>query len=144
MKELRKEIEIQASPKKVWQVLTDLDKYPQWNPFIHHAVGKAEVGEKVDITYKSGTKDSTLHCTVVEAVPNRKLSWKYHVILPGLWSGEHSFTIEPIGIDLVRFIDMEIFTGLLIPLQAKDIDTNSKHDFEVMDRALKARAEAAI
>lgn len=144
MKELRTEIEIQASPKKVWQVLTDLDKYPQWNPFIHHAVGKPEVGGKVDITFKSGSKDSTLHCTVVEAVPNRKLSWQYHVILPGLWRGEHSFTIEPIGIDLVRFIDIEIFNGLLIPLQAKDIDKNSRRDFEAMDRALKARAEAAI
>ena len=28
-----------------------------------------------------------------------------------------------------------------IPLQAKDIDTNSKRDFESMDKALKIRAE---
>jgi hypothetical protein len=141
MKELRTEIEIQASPEKVWQILTDLDKYPDWNPFIHHATGKAKVSEKVDITFRSGSKDMTLHCTVIKAEPNRELCWKYHVILPGLWSGEHSFTIEPIGAGQVRFIDKEIFTGLLIPLQAKDIDTNSRHDFEEMDKALKARAE---
>jgi hypothetical protein len=140
-KELRTEIEIQASPEKVWQILTDLDKYPDWNPFIHHAIGKAKVGEKVDITFRSGSKDMTLHCTVVKVKPNRELCWKYHVILPGLWSGEHSFTIEPMGANQVRFIDIEIFTGLLIPLQAKDIDTNSRRDFEAMDKALKARAE---
>ena len=52
MKELRTEIEIQATPDKVWQVLTSLDKYPEWNPFIHHAIGKAKVGEKVDITFR--------------------------------------------------------------------------------------------
>jgi len=40
-----------------------------------------------------------------------------------------------------RFVDKEIFNGLLIPLQAKDIDTNSRRDFEAMDKALKARAE---
>ena len=141
MKELRTEIEIQATPEKVWQVLTDLDRYPEWNPFIHHAIGSARLGEKVDITFPSGSKDMTLHCTVVEAVPNRKLCWKYDVILPGLWSGEHSFTIETIDTDRIRFIDKEIFNGLLIPLQAKDIDTNSRRDFEAMDKALKARAE---
>jgi hypothetical protein len=141
MKELRTEIEIQASPDKVWQVLTSLDKYPEWNPFIHHAIGTAKVGEKVDITFRSGSKDMTLHCTVIKAEPNRELCWKYHVILPGLWSGEHSFTIEPTGDNQVRFIDKEIFTGLLIPLQAKDIDTNSRRDFAAMDKALKAKAE---
>jgi hypothetical protein len=141
MKELRTEIEIQASPDKVWQVLTNLDRYTEWNPFIHHAIGKAKVGEKVDITFRSGSKDMTLHCTVVKVEPNRELCWKYHVILPGLWSGEHSFTIEPMGANRVRFIDKEMFTGLLIPLQAKDIDTNSRRDFEAMDKALKARAE---
>jgi hypothetical protein len=141
MKELRTEIEIQASPEKVWQALTQLDRYPEWNPFIHHAIGTAKVGEKVDITFRSGLKDMTLHCTVIKAEPNLELHWKYHVILPGLWSGEHSFTIEPMGANRVRFIDKEIFTGLLIPLQVKDINTNTRRDFEAMDQALKARAE---
>ncbi len=61
MKELRTQIEIQASPEKVWQILTDLDKYPEWNPFIHHAVGKAQVGDAVDITVQSASKEMTLH-----------------------------------------------------------------------------------
>jgi hypothetical protein len=43
----------------------------------------------------------------------------------------------------VRFIDIEVFTGLLIPFQSKDIDTNSRRVFEAMDRALKQRAEAS-
>jgi len=142
MKELRTEIEIRASVEKVWKILTDLDKYPDWNPFIHHAIGTAKVGEKVDISFLSGAKDMTLHCVVLKAEPNRVLCWKYHVIAPFLWSGEHSFTIESIGNERVRFVDIEIFNGLLIPFQAKDIDTNSRRDFEAMDKALKERAEA--
>jgi len=73
MKELCTEIDIQASPEKVWQVLTNLEKYPEWNPFIHHAIGSAKVGEKVDITFRSGSKDMTLHCTVIKAEPNKEL-----------------------------------------------------------------------
>jgi hypothetical protein len=141
MKELRTEIEIQASPEKVWQILTDLDKWPEWNPFIHHAVGKAQKGEAVDITFRSASKEMTLHCTVINAEPNRELCWKYHVILPGLFRGEHSFVIEPMGPNHLRFVDRETFSGLLVPLQAKDIDTNSRRGFEEMDKALKARAE---
>jgi hypothetical protein len=141
MKELCTDIEIQASPEKVWQVLTSLDKWTEWNPFIHHAIGTAKVGEKVDITFRSGSKEMTLHCTVIKAEPNRELCWKYHVVSPGLFRGEHRFTIEPVGADKVRFIDCEIFNGLLVPLQAKDIDTNSRRGFEAMDRALKAQTE---
>jgi len=140
MKELRTEIEIKATPEKVWQILTDLDKYPQWHPYAR-ALGKAMVGEEVDLTIKSASKEMVLHCKVTKAEPNHELRWKYHVGLNVLFSGEHSFTIEPIGVNRVRFIDIEIFNGLLVPLQAKSIDTDSKRDFEAMDQALKARAE---
>jgi hypothetical protein len=141
MKELRTEIEIKATPDKVWQILTSLDKYPEWNPFIHHAIGKAKVGEKVDIKVGSGSKEMTLHCTVVKVEPNKELRWKYHVALPILFSGEHSFIIEQVGGSMIRFIDRERFNGLLVSSQARDIDTNSKKGFEAMDKALKARAE---
>ncbi len=141
MKELRTEIEIQTSPERVWQTLTSLDKWPEWNPFIRRAAGKAQVGEAVDITVRSASKELILHCTVVKVEPNRELCWKYHVMLPSLFSGEHSFTIEPLGANKVRFVDRELFSGLLVPLQAKDIDTNSKRGFAAMDKALKARAE---
>lgn len=142
MKELRTEIEIQASPEKVWQALTNLEKYPDWNPFIHHAIGLAEIGKAVDIDFQSDSKGLKLHCIVVKAQPNRELSWKYHVVHPWLFQGEHSFTIEPLGENRVRFIDREEFNGLLVPLQAKDIDTNTRRGFEEMDKALKTRAEA--
>jgi hypothetical protein len=140
MKEIRSDIEIHASADKIWQVLTALDKYTEWNPFLHHASGSVELGEKVDVTFKYGSKDMTLHCTVTKNDPNHELRWKYHVGLPFLYQGEHCFVIEPAGDNLVRFIDKEIFTGLLIPFM---VNENDRGDFEAMDKALKARAEVA-
>jgi len=141
MKELRTEIEIQARPDQVWQVLTSLDRYSEWNPFITLAAGNPKVGEKVDITVRSGTKDMVLHCVVVRVEPNKELCWKYHVISPFLFSGEHSFIIDQIESEKVRLIDREIFNGLLVATQAKNIDTNPKLGFEAMDKALKGRVE---
>ena len=141
MKEIRTEIEIRSSPEKVWRILTDFPKFPDWNPFIQHAIGKAKVGEKVDITFPTGAKDMTLHCTVLKAESDRELCWQYHVVFPFLWKGVHSFTIDSIGNNRVRFIDKEVFSGLLIPLQGKDSDATTRHDFENMDKALKERAE---
>jgi hypothetical protein len=138
---LQTEIQIQAAPEKIWQILTDLDKYPEWNPLITKAIGKVEVGERVEITVPSGSKEMKLHCTVIKAEPRQVLCWKYHIISPLLFRGQHSFSIEPMGSNYVRFVDQEIFNGLLVQSQAKDIDTNSRHGFEAMDKALKMRAE---
>ena len=44
MKELHSEIVIDASPERVWDVLTDFASYPQWNPFIRRISGELEVG----------------------------------------------------------------------------------------------------
>jgi hypothetical protein len=138
---LQTEIQIQAAPEKIWQILTDLAKYPEWNPLITRAIGKVEVGASVDITVPSGSKEMILHCTVIKVEPKQVLCWKYHVISPLLFRGEHSFSIEPMGSNYVRFVDQEIFNGLLVQSQAKDIDTNSREGFEAMDKALKMRAE---
>lgn len=140
MKELRTEIEIHAAPEKVWGILTDLSRWSEWNPSFK-VVGKAEPGESVALSFPSGKGEMTLHCKVCVYEPNKKLAWQYHVGLPFLFRGEHSFTIEPAGEGRVRFIDIEVFNGLLVPLQAKDIDTNTRRSFEQMDQALKARAE---
>jgi uncharacterized protein YndB with AHSA1/START domain len=39
MREIRTEIDIRASTDRVWEVLTDLERYPEWNPFITRAGG---------------------------------------------------------------------------------------------------------
>ena len=141
MKENRNEIEIQATPERIWAVLTDLTKYADWNPLIYRAEGTVALGEKVKISAKTASNDVDLRCSVAKVEPNREFSWKFHVILPLLFRGEHIFRVEPIDEHRVRFIDREIFKGLLVPLQAKDLETNAKAGMIAMGEALKRRAE---
>jgi hypothetical protein len=63
--------------------------------------------------------------------------------MPGIFDGEHIFMIDPVAANRVRFTQREVFTGLLVPLLARGLDTDTRRGFEEMNQALKARAEQA-
>ena len=91
MKELRSEIEIQASAERVWQLLTDFASFPQWNPFICKASGNIRVGERLEVRLQpSGASGMTFRPTVLKAEPNREFRWLGHLLISGLFDGEHS------------------------------------------------------
>jgi hypothetical protein len=142
VKELRSQMEIEASAERVWQVLTDFAAYPEWNPFIRRVDGRPEVEEQLVVRMQpSGTRGMTFRPTVMKVEANRQLRWLGHLLVPGLFDGEHIFEIEELGRDRVLFIQREIFKGLLVPLLARSLDKNTQRGFEEMNRALRERAE---
>jgi len=142
VKELRTEIEIQASAERVWGLLTDFASFPQWNPFIRWAKGEARLGARLEIRIQpSGAGGITFKPTVIKLETMRELRWLGRLVMPGLFDGEHIFNIEPLGQQRVRFTQREIFRGLFVPLLAGDLDTNTLRGFKEMNGALKARAE---
>jgi hypothetical protein len=143
MKELHTEIEIEASPERVWGLLTDFASYPQWNPFIRRISGQPAPGERLEVRIEPpGGRGMTFKPKVLNAEPNRELRWLGHLLVPGLFDGEHSLAIQPLGDDRVSFVQREEFRGLLVPLFAPSLDDNTQRGFEEMNRALKERAEA--
>jgi hypothetical protein len=80
--------------------------------------------------------------TVLVAEPRQELRWLGRLWLPGLFDGEHSFSIEPLDEGRVRFVQRERFTGLLLPLLSKMLDGDTRRGFEEMNQALKVRAES--
>jgi hypothetical protein len=144
MKQLYTEIEIDASAKRVWELLTDFASYPEWNPFIRSIGGQPAPGERLRARLEPpGGLAMTFKPKVLTAEPNRELRWLGHLLVPGLFDGEHSFTIEPLEDNRVRFIQREAFKGLLVPLFARSLESNTQRGFEEMNHALKERAEAA-
>ena len=97
---LHTEIEIQASPDRVWEVLTDFAAYPSWNPFIVQADGQPVPGGRLELRMRlPGRRPTTFRPEVLEATPARRLHWLGHLLVPGLFDGEHAFTIDPTGPD---------------------------------------------
>jgi hypothetical protein len=142
MRELQTSIAIDATPERVWEILTDFDSYPDWNPFIRSTRGKAEAGAKLENRLEPhGGRAMMFKPTVLVAEPVRELRWLGRLLLPGVFDGEHIFRIEPLERGRTRFVQAERFSGVLVPLFGKNLE-RTRRGFEAMNEALKQRAEA--
>src|ERR1700676_2168026 len=95
MKTVSAAIEIQAPPMKVWEVLTDLGCYRDWNPLFPEAAGEVAVGNR--LTLKSVAPDGrvrTVRPMVVAAEHGTELRWRASI--PGIIGGEHRFALSPV------------------------------------------------
>ena len=137
------EIEIDASAEIVWQVLSDFDGVAEWNDFIRHIEGERTKGSRLTVELWLGKrKPMTITPRLLAYEPNREFRWKGKLLLPGIFDGEHSFTIEDIGAGKVRFVHAERFSGILVPLVLGSIKKDLLASFQKMNEALKLRAEA--
>jgi len=141
LKEIRTEIDIKASTEKVWEVLTDFNNFPQWNPFIRQINGDPKVGTKLKIHLQTSSgKSRTYRPTVTKVEPNRELRWSGKSFIPGMFNGERIFTIE-LKTNDVRFVHREIFTGLGVALAGDRLDKDMYQSFEKMNDAFKEEVE---
>lgn len=141
MKEVKTEVEIEALADRVWQILTDFEKYPEWNPFITQISGELRNGAKLEVHLNApNEKEMVFRPTVLEVDKNRELRWLGKAGA-GMFNGEHRFVIEPLNEKQVQFIQSEKFTGMLVGFMGKRLDANTRQGFEEMNMALKNRAE---
>jgi hypothetical protein len=130
---------IDASPMKVWAILTDLSRYQDWNPFFREAAGEIAVGRRIFLrAYPAGGRPMKIRPTITAADAGAELGWAAR--LPGIIGGEHRFTLRP-GNGGTLVVQSETFRGLLIPFSGKAL-TRAETSFQQLNDALKARAEA--
>jgi hypothetical protein len=141
MKEVRTEIEIGAAPQRVWGVLMDFGSYPEWNPFIRRISGEPAVGSQLEVRIEPPEgRAMTFKPSVLKAEANRQLAWLGHLVLPGIFDGEHHLELHPRNGGTL-FVQREEFKGILVPLFGGGLE-KTKRGFEQMNAALKQRAEA--
>ncbi|WP_248964250.1 SRPBCC domain-containing protein [Sphaerisporangium perillae] len=141
MRQISTSIEVKAPPEAVWMVLTDLDRYQEWNPFIQKASGRLAEGATLELLMcPAQGKARTFHPRVLTVDPGRRLRWIGRFIMPGVFDGAHEFILEP-TVEGARVVQREDFSGILVPFVGKIID-NTERDFTALNQALKLRAES--
>lgn len=137
MKKIRTEIEIDAPPVRVWQVLVDFRSYQHWNPSISEIKGEPAVGTKLEIRLlTSKGKTRIYRPTVTKVDQNRELRWAGRAFLPGIFDGERIFTLEQTGPMHTHLVHTEVFTGLVASLGGGGMDEDIRKSLEKMNEAL--------
>jgi hypothetical protein len=141
LKELTTQIEFDGTPEEVWDVLADLPAYAEWNPFIKKIDGEAKTGAKLEVRMEpEGERAMTFRPMVLSAEPGRELKWLGHLLVPGIFDGEHRWLIEDAGSGKVRFTQSERFGGILVPFLWKKLrDGGTAKGFRAMNEALARR-----
>jgi len=135
--------EIAAPAATVWKILVALDQFAAWNPFIRTARGELEPGGTVHVRVHTGLGiPLRFSAKVLDFSTGRELHWRGHVASRWLACGEHWFEIVPLAPDRVRFHQREQFSGLVPWLGRRLLERESRHGFELMNNALRLRAEA--
>ncbi len=136
-------IDINAPPRVVWSLLTDFAAMPSWNPFIKSISGDLRTGSRLSVHIAPpGKAGMRFRPAVIAVRPERELRWLGHLLVSGLFDGEHYFLLEPTEKG-VRFTHGERFSGILVGLMRGMLAT-TEDGFRAMNMALKERAEGQV
>jgi hypothetical protein len=132
-------IDIDAPPEALWEVLTELATYPEWNPHITSAEGQLTEDERLAIVVdREGDHQRNLKVIVTAVKPEEQLEWVGTVGHRYLFQGHHSFKLEPLDDNRTRFHNRERISGLLASLFTT---AEPERDYRAMNEALRLRAE---
>ncbi|WP_372786855.1 SRPBCC family protein [Phenylobacterium sp.] len=135
-------IGIQAPAEVIWEAISDLDSWAQWNPLYPKAAGQIRIGGTLELTLAlPGQPPQEIRPTVLEWVPNEQLHWRL-IMLGGLVKTTRFLEIESLAEASCIVSNGELFAGLMGPSIAKRLGRSVYRAFVEMDEALKARAEA--
>lgn len=100
-----------ASPAAVWAVLTQTDRYPDWNPLVSKLKGTLEVGATIRVAIVP--LGQTFKATIVSHQPNQELVWEGIQGAAWLLKGRHYYRLVPQPNQQTLLEHGEYFTGLL-------------------------------
>ncbi|WP_428262542.1 SRPBCC family protein [Haliangium sp.] len=139
MREYRANTTIHQSPEKIWTILLDLARYPEWDPYCDRIEGEVELGNKIK-AFSKLSPGRAFPVKVTELVPNQRMTWTGGMPL-GLFKGQRTFTLERKG-DETEFTLCEVFSGPMLALIGRSLPDLTE-PFEKFVAGLKQRAESA-
>lgn len=129
---------IDASPERIWAMLTNASTYGAWNRAVVSIEGTIATGNTISLVSTANPK-RTFKLRVAEmAAPNRMV-WSDGMPL-GLFKGERTYRVEPRE-GVTHFEMTEEYTGLLSGLFTKAIPDLTE-SFNLFADSLKVAAEA--
>lgn len=140
MRENSASTEINATPEKIWAIITDTPSYPAFDPTcIRIEGGRAAEGVRLRV-YSTFAPERAFNVRVTTFSPPRVMIWTGGMPF-GLFKGVRSFVIDEIERGRCRFTLTETFSGPMLRLIGRSLPDMTEA-FEGFCRGLKQLAEA--
>ncbi|SFV17296.1 SRPBCC domain-containing protein [Pseudoduganella namucuonensis] len=138
-------VEIDAPASLVWQVLVDLPRYHEWNPFTVRVESSLVVGAPVDL-YVPNPATPGENLRIVEYIaavePERLLSWEQRPTAESKDAARRDQYVEALGPERSSYVTTDIFLGVNADEITKNFGAWVKHSFDAVALGVKQRAEA--
>lgn len=138
MKEYCTRINIDAPVDKVWEILMDTKKYPEWDPYAEKIEGDIRLGSRIK-AFSKINPGRAFPVRVTKLEKNRRMVWQGGMPF-GLFKGVRTFCLESLESGTTEFSMKEVFSGPMFALIGKSIP-DMTDPFEKFAQGLKARAE---
>ena len=142
--------EIDAPVERVWAVLRDVARYPEWNPFTVSVETDFALGSPVDMRVclrgrrrKDGTP-RTMHQVeyITSYIEGSRVSWGVNVGPGWFITADRWQQLTDLGGGRTRYETVDEFTGLGVGFMLLLMEKHMKRGFTEVAAALKARCES--
>ncbi len=139
MKSCHSNIIINKPIDQVWAVLTDFDRYLEWNPLVGKIRGTMAEGKMV-LAHIIPLK-SHFPLRIISYKPQQEIVWQGAVINPSILVGEHYYYLKNIGNGQTELQHGENFTGWLSKMMPQAILSRMQDSYEYHNQKLKVIVE---
>ena len=134
-------LEVDAPAERVWEVITDLARYGEWNPFVRACRSTLKPGDPLEMEVKLGNsvrqEEEIMHSY------DEGVGFAYCMDPPplGALASYRSHRIEPVDANRCRYHSRFELTGWLAPVVKAFVGAKLQDGFTGMSYGIRDRAE---
>jgi hypothetical protein len=132
---------IQAPLARVWDALTDLDHYADWNTFVPSMRSAFKVGDTLTMRVQM---NRLLQVSIAETITvidhHRQLAWRTKLPKWAVQSTRYQ-TLTPIDVNITHYHTSETFYGVLAALVRLLFENDLNRGFTAVAEGLKEYSE---
>jgi uncharacterized protein YndB with AHSA1/START domain len=138
---IEKIIEIKAPPARVWEVITDLKRYPEWNPFMRECSTSFKPGDPIDMKVQLLARPQPQREWVLEYVEGKRFAYQMKPVPGGALSSFRSHEVAALPNGGTRYHSYFQLKGWLMPVVRGLLGARLEKGFAGMTQGIVQRAE---
>ena len=135
------DLAVAAPAERVWSVVCDLARYPEWNPFVVSCASTLAVGDPIFMRVRLVGFAQPQREQILEHDPGRRLCYGLAPSRFGALMSRRSHEVVALDPTHTRYVSHFALSGWLSPLVALLLGRRLRAGFTAMSTAIQARAE---